>query len=260
MAVRTPRGMAPTHFTTTLMERVAPILDELSQTLNQGEPFDPAELDGSIRIVLAPHMSHALSSRLFRTIRSAAPRVEVYLDQWNSESLAEIAKGTFLIGASVPLGSVPREVEAQALADDFFTAYVREGHPQFGDRESLTLQDLDGIEIASLIIPDFNAREAHIERILKANGFRARVGFRSALPSAVTAVLRRSDMLYAASSFIDPDDLAGLKALDIRLNDRHLNYPVTAYFHRRNCKSPLVSWLLSAMQNLLESPHGGAGT
>lgn len=251
--IKTPTGLQPTSFTNSLMERVEPILDELSSTLNEGEAFDPALIDRPLRVVMAPHMGHFLSAGLCRAIRSGAPDAEIYFDNWSSHSLADIAKGEFLLGISVPLGSVPGEIASQELADDYFRMYVREDHPVFGKKDIVTLAELDGAEIAALIIPDFNARVAHIERIMKSNGLEARVGFRSAVPSAVAGVVRSSDMIYGASSYIDPRELDGLRAIKVKVGEQFMNYPVSAYFHRKNNKSPLLAWLLGLISDLLEN-------
>ena len=251
--VKTPIGLQPTSFTDDLMERLEPILDELSSTLNEGEAFDPGQIDRAIRIVMAPHMSHFLSVELCRAIRTAAPAAELYFDNWSTHSLADIAKGEFLLGISVPLDSVPGEITSRKLADDHFRVYVRKDHPVFGARDTISIAELDGVEIAALIIPDFNARVAHIERILKANGLRARVGFRSAVPSAVAGVVRATDMIYGTSSYLESRELEGLRALSVKFGDQYLNYPVTAYFHRKNEKSPLLVWLLGLITNRLEN-------
>lgn len=249
--IKTPTGLQPTSFTNSLMERVEPILDELSSTLNEGEAFDPVLVDRPLRVVMAPHMGHFLSARLCRAIRHVAPAAEIYFDNWSTHSLADIAKGEFLLGVSVPLGSVPGEIASRELADDYFRMYVRENHPVFGDRDRVTLEELDGAEIAALVIPDFNARVAHIERIMKANGFEARVAFRSAVPSAVAGVVRSTDMIYGASSYIDDRELDGLRAIEVKVGEQYLNYPVTAYFHRKNARSPLLAWLLEEIHKLL---------
>jgi DNA-binding transcriptional LysR family regulator len=249
--VRSASGLQATRFTEQLMDRVAPLLDELSDALNQGQDFDPANIDRPLRIALAPHMASFLSAKLFRAIRQAAPQANVYLDAWNVETLASLSKDDFLLGVNVPIEERPADITAHTLADDRFTGYVRVGHPVLGRRRSITLQDLDGVEIAALVVADFNERETLIERLLRSNGLRARVGFRSAFHAAVTEVLRSTDMVYGASSFIDAAHLQGLRALDVKVNDRFLNYPATAYFHRKNAKNPLVGWLLSLLRNLL---------
>jgi DNA-binding transcriptional LysR family regulator len=249
--VKTHTGLQPTSFTIDLVARIEPVLDDLSRVLNEGEGFDPSEIDYAIRIALAPHMSHFLSRRLFKAIRKVAPLVEIHLDAWSTESLAEIAKGDLLLGINAPVETMHGEVSRRELADDYFTAYVREDHPGLKGRNTITLKDLDGIEIASLILPDFNTRVSHVERLLKSNGYRARVGFRSSQPSAVTDIIRSTDMVYGASSYIESRDLSGLRALDVKINNQYLNYPVTAYFHRKHRKNPLVLWLQDLVRELL---------
>jgi DNA-binding transcriptional LysR family regulator len=250
--IKTPAGLKPTSFTDDLMEQVGPLLDGLSSTLNQGETFDPAAIGHDIRIALAPHMISYLSSRLFKDIRAQAPGAEVRIEAWTAETLENLVKGDLHLGVSLELSGLSRELECEPLADDFFRVYAREGHPVLGEKKSLTLKDLDGCEIASLLVPDFNYGETHIERILKANGYRATVGFRCSLSSSVTEVLRSSDMVYGASSFIELNDLEGLRTLDLRVNNQQLCYPVTAYYHRRNQKNPFTRWLTGLVAGQLQ--------
>jgi len=250
--VRTPTGMLPTSFTLSLMEGIEPVLDELSARLNRGLTFQPTEIDGALRLVLAPHMAGFLSVQLFRSIRQDAPGAEIHMGAWSTESINSIANGEHLLGLNAHLENLPREVDGIELAADHYTVYVREGHPLLGEKEVITLQDLDGCEIAALIIPDFNTRITHIERMLRSNGYQARVGFRSAQSSAVTDIIRSTDMVYGASSFIEANELKGLHALDVKINDQFLNRPVTAYFHRRNRNSPLLDWVLGHVRRLLE--------
>lgn len=249
--IKTPVGLKPTSFTDDLMDKVGPLLDGLSATLNEGETFDPAAIRHDIRIAVAPHMISYLSSRLFRDIRREAPGTEVRIEAWTAETLDNLAKGDLHLGISMEISGLSKELVGEPLADDFYTVYVREGHPVLGKRRNLTLEDLDGCEIAALLVPDFNYQETHIERILKANGYRATVGFRSSLSASVTEVLRSSDMVYGASSFIEPHELSGLRTLEFRVNDQQLSYPVTAFYHRRNRKNPLTRWLTSLVAGQL---------
>lgn len=252
--IKTPVGLKPTSYTDDLMDKVGPLLDVLSTTLNEGETFDPAEINHDIRIALAPHIISFLSSRLFRDIRRESPGTEVRIEAWTAETLDNIAKGDLHLGVSTEITDIARELECESLADDFYTVYVRERHPVLGKRKNLTLEDLDGCEIAALLVPDFNYQETHIERFLKANGYRASVGFRSSLSASVTEVLRSSDMIYGASSFIDPHELKGLRTLSFRVNNQQLNFPVTAYYHRRNRKNPLTRWLAGLVAGQLHEP------
>lgn len=249
--VKTYSGLKPTPYTEELVERIGPLLEQLSSTLRQGTEFDPSGLSGEIRIALGPHMISFLTARLHNLFREAAPEAALRVENWTGETLDEIVKGELHLGLSARIDYPLGELMTEELADDHFTAYVREGHPVVGDKETVTLEDLDGSEIAALLIPGFNYRETHIERILKASGFRAKVGFRCPLPSAVIEVLRSSDMIFGASSFIDPDELKGLRRLDVRINNELINSPVTAYYHRRNDKNPMTLWLKGLIRGLL---------
>lgn len=250
--VKTYHGLKPTSFAEELVEKVGPLLNDLSSTLREGESFDPSGLTGEIRIALAPHMLAFLTARLYRALHAAAPEAPLRIENWGGETLDDIAKGELHLGVSTLIEYPRGELMSEKLADDYFTAYVREGHPVVGKKDTVTLEDLDGSQIAALLIPGFNYRETGIERIMKANGLNAKVGFRSPLPAAVIEVLRSSDMIFGASSFIDPEQLKGLRKLDVRVNDEHLNSPVTAYIHRRNHKNPMTLWLTGMIRSLLE--------
>ena len=164
--IKTPTGLKPTSFTDDLMDNVGPLLDSLSSTLNQGETFDPAEIDLDIRIALAPHMISFLSSRLFSDIRKEAPGAEVRIEAWTSETLDYLAKGDLHLGISLEVADLPGELVSESLANDFYRVYVREGHPVLGNKSNLTLKDLVGCEIAALLVPEFNYQETHVERIM----------------------------------------------------------------------------------------------
>lgn len=249
--VKTPTGLEPTSFTLDLMEKVEPLLEDLAEALNEGESFDPAEIHYPLNVALAPHVANFLSTELFRAIRRDSPRAQVRLDVWKDGTIDELVKGEQLLGINASIEQVSNEITRLELADDHYTAYVREDHPQLSRKRSITLKDLDGVEIAALIIPGFNTRENQIERLLKSNGYQSRVGFRSAYPAAVIEVIRSTDMIFGASSFIDHRQLEGLRALDVKINDEFLKSPVTAYFHRTKQNSPLIQWLTGLARELL---------
>lgn len=118
-------------------------------------------------------------------------------------------------------------------------------------RETLSLKNLDGCEMATLIIPDWNTQAPLIERMMQANGYSIRVGFRSDSPRAITNVIRETDMVYPASSFIDPEDMQGLQAFGVKLNNKYLNHSINAYYHQKNRRNPLTLWLASLIGDLL---------
>lgn len=250
--IRTRRGLEPTDYATALIDRVTPVLDQLSLALNAEESFDYSHFDGQVRIALTPHIATFLSARLFDVVKARMPGATLSLTSWNEHSLGGLVSGEIQMGINHELTQVPAEIETQELAEDRFTAYVRDSHPLAANADSILLKDLDGIELAVLNIPGFNTQGSLAERILRANGYRARVGFRSDSPAAITDVLRQSDMLYPTSSYIDARDLNGLRKFNVKLHDQYLNRPLQAYIHRRSRNSPMISWLTGLIkQDLL---------
>ena len=248
--LRTPTGLQATSFTDKLVGEISPILDDLSAALNDRSGFDPSIVEETIRIALSPNIASFLAGKVFDRVRAQSPAAGVHLTSWNAESLEDLVKGDLHFGVNLEIEQTPKEVMMQKLADDYFTCYVREDHP-LAVADTLNLKDLVGLEFASLIIPDWNTRVTHIERLMKSSGYSVRVSFRSDQSAAVTEVIRKTDMLYPASSFIDPQNLEGLRSFRVKLNNRYLTYPVNAYYHQKNRRNPLTLWLSDILGGLL---------
>lgn len=250
--IRTPRGMQPTRFTEQLVERIQPILDELSSALNADRSLDPSTITGTIRMAMAPQLVSFLSGRLFRAVRKAAPGVNMQLNNWGEHSLRQLANSELDLAINVELPDSPKELMMQKLALDEFTLYGREGHPLSKHGDRLQLAHLDGCELAVAVIPDWNKSMPIAEKILLEAGYRVRVGFRSDLPGVVTEVVRSSDMVYPASSYIDELLLQGLRAFHVDAPGISLDYPLCAYYHQKNRRNPLTQWLCGLARDLLE--------
>lgn len=91
-----------------------------------------------------------------------------------------------------------------------------------------------------------------MESILKASGYQTRSGFRSDVPGAITQAVRCSDMVYPASSYIDPNDLHGLSKLEVEVDSEIMRYPVNAHYHQRNRRNPVTLWLVECLRQLLD--------
>jgi DNA-binding transcriptional LysR family regulator len=249
--IRTATGLQPTNFTERLVNRLTPVLDELSSILNNQETFDASQLAGSLSIALSPHLNSYLSGRLFRTLRELAPGVRLRLTSWNEESLADLLKDELHLGVNLEIEQTPKQVMTQYLAEDHFMLYVREDHPLTRLKRALTPGDFDGCEIANLIIPDWNTRVSNMESILKASGYRTRSGFRSDVPGAITDAVRCSDLVYPASSYIDSSLLHGLRRLEVNVESEIMRYPINAHYHQKHRRNPLTLWLVERIEQLL---------
>ncbi|MGF1738276.1 LysR family transcriptional regulator [Photobacterium satsumensis] len=247
--VKTRHGLQPTAFGAELAENISPLLDDLSQTLNASHSFNPAELEGTIKLTMTSNILTYLSTPLYQKVKQQAPKVNLHLLNWSPTSLDELNKGEISLGVNFDIHHAPKELMRKTLCHDTFTVYVRKDHPI--QAEFVTPQDLDGLEIASIIISDWNSNIPHAERIMRSHGLNVRVAFRSELPMAVLDIVKHTDMIYPSSSFLRQEEREQLRGLKLRINEQYLQLPIMAYFHQKNRRNPLTLWLFKLIEELL---------
>ncbi|MGF1699196.1 LysR family transcriptional regulator [Photobacterium makurazakiensis] len=247
--VKTRHGLKPTCFGEELAANISPLMDELSGTLNASHAFNPAKLEGTLKLAMSPHILTYISSSLFHKVRQAAPNVNLHLLNWSPTSLDELNKGDVTLGINFEIHHAPKELIQQKLTDDTFTVYVRKDHPI--QKETVSPNDLDGYEAASIIISDWNSNIPHVERIMKSYNLNVRVGFRSELPMAILDIIKHTDMYYPASSYIRKEDLDHIRGIKVNVNNSHIVSPIIAYYHQKNRRNPMTQWLFNLIQDLL---------
>lgn len=248
--VKTRHGLKPTAFGEELMDSINPVMDELSSTLNCSQDFDPADLEGSIRIALAPHILTYLSSKLFHAIRKDAPNVDVHLLNWSPTTLEDLNKGEIAIGVNFDIHHAPKELIRKKVGDDTFIVYVRKDHPI--KKDVISPKDVKGYEMANLIIPDWNSNTSQAERVMKSHGLSVRIGFRSELPMAVLDVVRHTDMVYPSTTFVPERELRELRGMKVTIEGNDITFPVIAYYHQKNKRNPTTLWLHKLINQLLQ--------
>ena len=211
-----------------LAANISPLLDELSHTLNAGNAFTPSKLEGTIKLALTPNILTYLSTPLYLKIRQAAPNVNLHLHNWSPTSLDEINNGEISLGINFEIHHAPKELIQKKICDDRFTLYVRKEHPI--SKETLTPKDLDGVEVASIIISDWNSNIPVAQKVMKAHGFDIRTRFRSELPMAVLDIIKHTDMLYPSSSFLPKEEREELRGIKLKINNEDLTIPLMAFF------------------------------
>lgn len=248
--VKTRHGLQPTVFGSELAESISPLLDDLSNTLTASHSFNPAELEGTLKLVMTPNILTYISTPLFQNIRQQAPKVNLHLLNWSPTTLQELNKGEVDLGINYDIHHAPKELMRKTLCDDIFTVYVRKDHPI--QKDFVTPQDLAGQEMASIIISDWNSNITHAERIMKSHGFDIRTPFRSELPMAVLDIIKHTDMIHPSSSFLAKEEKEQLRGLKLKVNNNYLTIPLMAYYHQRNRRNPLTKWLLKLINEQLQ--------
>ncbi|MCE7554455.1 LysR family transcriptional regulator [Aliivibrio fischeri] len=247
--VKTHHGLRATEYANQLAESIAPILDELSSTLNESNEFDPKKLDGVIKLALSPFILSAIANKLFQAIRTEAPNVQVQLLNWSKSTMTDIINNEVQLGLNYEISHAPKELIQKPITQDRFTGYVRKDHPYKGTE--IEVKDGVNFELATVIAVDWNSHQSLAEKILKIRGLEANIGFRSELPSAVIDVIHNSDMMFPASKFLEIDNNHQLRSLKILFDNQDINPKVCAYYHHKNRNNPTMLWLKNILNSLL---------
>ncbi|MEZ9628922.1 LysR family transcriptional regulator [Vibrio breoganii] len=247
--VKTHHGLRATDFCHQLAESINPIIDSLAIALNQSNDFNPAELDGTIKIALSPFFLHAISSDLFMAIRAEAPNVQVQVLNWTKSTMSDLINDEIQIGLNYEVPHAPKEIISKSVTKESFRAYIRKGHP-FKDDQIEVSQGIE-FELATIIAADWNSHVSNAEKLLKMRGLDATVGFRSENPSAIIDVVANSDMLFPVSRFMNVDKHQELRSLPILFAGATIEPDVCIFFHNKNRDNQITQWLKSILERFL---------
>ena len=149
------------------------------------------------------------------------------------------------------------KMESQWIANPYFAEGSQdptEFELSIDMQSPLPINALNGLEVANVIVPDWNDRIAPVRRLMRERGLDVNIGFRSSDPGALSDVIRDSDMVFPASGYLRPEDLRGLRAFAVAVDEQVLSYPVYGYFHQKHRRNPLLHWLLGLIEEGLERP------
>ncbi|MGR4988818.1 LysR family transcriptional regulator [Vibrio rotiferianus] len=247
--VKTHHGLRATEYANELAENLAPLLDEISSTLNGSKDFAPQELNGTLKIALAPFILSSYASEIFQAIRKQAPNVQIHLLNWSRSTMEEIIKDEVVLGVNYEIDHAPKELLAKLIVQDAFCAYVRKDHPLKDNK--LSISNCESLEFATIIAADWNSNISFSEKIMKIRGLEPKIAFRSELPSAIIDVVANSDMVFPASKTVNADKLSQLRRLDIEFDGMVIEPCLHAYYHHKNRRNETVHWLRNIVTDII---------
>ncbi|MFC5078540.1 putative HTH-type transcriptional regulator YbdO [Vibrio thalassae] len=247
--VKVQGGLEPTPFALQIEEKIGSYFDGLETSLEQLSDFTPSELEGTIKIALAPIVLSCLAGSLFSELRKQAPSLNLELTSWTQQTPEQLRSGDVFIGIHYDLDSISKEIARDKLADMEARVYVRQGHPL--KNQIITPHDAAQYEIASLISPGWNDHFSFAAQILEQHGYEAKVGFRSEVVLAIIDVVAATDMLLPHSNLLPRHHSQQLRSLKVELNGQIYTKGLFAYIHNKNRHSPKAKWLEGILRNKL---------
>jgi DNA-binding transcriptional LysR family regulator len=247
--VKTQQGLRATEKANQLAESVGPIIDDLTIAINHSNEFDPSQLSGTIKIAISPFFLTSIASKLFEAIRSDAPDLQVQLLNWSKSTLKDLTNDDIQFGLSYAISYAPKELIQKKVAEDHFKAYVRHDHPY--TKDSLNVEDAMNFELATLIAADWNLNQSNAEIRIREQGYIPKIVFRSELPSAVIEVVKNSDILFPCSHFLELDNEAGLRAIELEADYLKSITDLNTFYHHKNRNSMTIRWLEKKVREVL---------
>lgn len=190
----------------------------------------------------------AIGGSLFSSLAQKAPNATLEFQSWTSSALDKILEGQTLLGVGY-LNEDFKGVYSEKLIDLTGMLIARADHPLAGKKRNI--HELEGSSIASLVSKGWNENRAIAVDYLKQHGVNISVGFRSELMLPLIDVVRRSDMLLAASTLFPIAEHQGLVALDIDVAPETIQVPLYAHYHVKNRNNPLIHWLVELIREEL---------
>ncbi|GLS84126.1 LysR family transcriptional regulator [Paraferrimonas haliotis] len=247
--VKSKTGLSATAFADELAKGLAPILNDLQQSLNHTTAFTPATLSGVIRIAMSPFLLSTLGSRIFIELHRQAPQVQFQLVNWSKSTVRDLINDEVQIGIHYQLGDAPKQLLQKTIGTERFALVIRKQHPY--TKDSIDISHGIDYPLATIIASDWNSQMSMIEQQLSARGIETQVGFRSELPSAIMEVIANTNMMFPASQYIDISRNPELRKLQGTIDNQPFKVDVCSYFHLKHRNNPTVSWLEKTVTALL---------
>ncbi|WP_375752761.1 LysR family transcriptional regulator [Vibrio sp. HN007] len=248
--IKSPKGLTATAYAEELATRLAPIMNELSNTLNFGRELDLMSIDKTIKIALNSTVLCAISGKIVKEIKRLAPKADLQIHSWSASTLSDIEKGEILIGVNHERPSTSKMVRTETLIGMNSYVAVRQGHPI---KERVTRPDVFAdYELASLIVPGWNSYTVIAEEVLQSLGYKPKLGFRSEYLMALVDVIQETDMYLPTTSIFPFMDHPKLRAIKVDLTGIDVYHPLKSHYHQKNTNDPLTKWLNSLIQTLLD--------
>ncbi|MFA0457533.1 LysR family transcriptional regulator [Vibrio breoganii] len=248
--VKVTGGLAASSYAERLYDVVAPNLDALFSGLSYLDSFSAKEMTQSLRIALSPPAMMALSGALILKFKELAPKAELSIVTWNSQTLEELSNGDTLLGIHYGDVLYPKSIYRHQLALLTASVAVRKGHPLLKEKE--VFEQLADYPMASQIIPGWNEKKVVAAQVLERHGMKLDVGFRAEESAALVDVISQTDMFMPITSLFPKHRYNDIAYPNVQVPEQDRYYPLYCYHHLRHRKSPLIEWLYQVIQQLVE--------
>jgi len=236
LLVRSGRGLTLTERARALAPRVADLL-RATHELTRGNPFDPAQARGTIRLAAPDIVALMLVPPLVEQLASRAPGLGLEVVHWQTNWRHHLEEGEVDLTVGFPSGDEPR-IYARPLFEQEWAVVLRRGHPALKRKWSAATY----AELSHVLVTVAGRGGSLVDDALSARGLTRRIALRVPYPLAAPLLARDSDVAVTTVRWLALK-LAGDHGLVIR--QPPVAVPpvrVPMVWHERSHREPQQRW------------------
>jgi DNA-binding transcriptional LysR family regulator len=201
------RRLEPTSRAVALRKPLADALDALRTVLDTQGTFEPAKLDGVLRLAATEHAMGAVMQRFLVVLRRVAPGLAVHVEPANAGSFSLLNAGQLDLVVGPKVGPTSRGLWSESLHEEHFVTVLRRGNP--AARTKLTLRRFCALEHI-VVAPLGGERPSVVSAALTQRGLERRVVARVPYFASAIDIVSKSNMALTLPASLAPRRLAVL--------------------------------------------------
>lgn len=128
--VRRSHGLEPTQRALELMPRIDALIDQIGDTLQRHEAFNPAQSERRFVLSAPEFITSLIGAKLVNAFRRLAPRASFIVDFISPERAMEALRRGEIDVALGPFGPLPNGFTSEIVFTDRYCVVARSGHPE----------------------------------------------------------------------------------------------------------------------------------
>ncbi len=180
-----------------LKHRLPPLLGGIRQLVQTPNPFDPFRQARDLCVAMNASIAQWFAAPLAHHLAINAPNVNITIEDWTESTADKIADGDVHYGINYFPMALPKTLVQRKGGKDDFVLACWAGHPLAG--QTMSLAQMERYPYALHLIKNWNDKEQHINRLLKAHSLTPRIQLRTTHLNIILSALQHSELLFPCS-------------------------------------------------------------
>lgn len=195
--IRFGREMQPTTKALALAPGILSALQQIRQTMESNQTFNPANSDRNFAIGISDSLSYLLAPKLLAQIQNIAPNINLQFIGFDKDCVGELLELGKLDVALGVFQNLPRQTVEEFLFEEHFVGIARKKHPALVNG-SMSLESFASLPHALFTLRRDTMGE--IDQVLAKYNLKRRVALTTAHALVLPVIISNSDLIACIPS------------------------------------------------------------